>query len=110
MAAAPTPAKQASPEKELPEKVVRGIVQHVNEDHRQEMLECALAFGNTPWATDATLERFDRTGMDLRASGNGREQKMRLEFATPIQHNKDIQATMLELTEQARHKTQKGSS
>jgi putative heme iron utilization protein len=91
----------------LPEKVVRGIVRHVNEDHCQEMLECALAFGNTPWATDATLESFERTGMELRASGDGREQKVRLEFATPIKHNKDIQGTMLELIE--RDKKQRGN-
>jgi hypothetical protein len=45
--------------------------------------------------------------MELRASGDGREQKVRLEFATPIKHNKDIQGTMLELIE--RDKKQRGN-
>jgi putative heme iron utilization protein len=87
--------------KEFPTKVVLGIIKHVNEDHYEEMLTCARAFG-APWATAATLEHFDRAGMVIRALKDEHSKVIRLEFAKAVEKNKDIQGAMLEVIDKAK--------
>jgi hypothetical protein len=80
------------------------VVEHLNESHRKDLLEIAQAFGDATWATDATLERFDFAGLDLRAHHGPRNEPRRVDFATPAEEESGIEDCFLDLLDAAREK------
>lgn len=69
----------------LPEKFVAGVVEHVNQDHRAEMLELAHGLAGQRWAEDATLLHADKRGFELLLCAGGREEQVRIDFDTPLE-------------------------
>ena len=63
---------------------VQRAVEHMNDDHRDSLLEMAQAIAGYPWATDAELVAVDTLGVNVRASGDGREGMARIAFDAPL--------------------------
>ena len=62
----------------LPAAAVQRAINHMNEDHRDSLLEMARALAGCPWAIDAELVAVDALGVNVRASGEGREEMARI--------------------------------
>lgn len=59
-------------------------VQHVNDNHAEDLLVVARAFGGHPDATAARAERVDRAGMDLLLETPGGLEETRVSFTEPV--------------------------
>jgi hypothetical protein len=59
-------------------------VQHVNDNHADDLLAAARAFGGHPDATAARAERIDREGMDLVVDTPRGPAEAHLAFAEPV--------------------------
>lgn len=59
-------------------------LQHMNDDHSEELLLVARAFSGHPGATTARAESIDARGMDLVLDTPRGQTSARVEFADPI--------------------------
>ncbi|MGH9187079.1 MAG: DUF2470 domain-containing protein [Acidimicrobiales bacterium] len=59
-------------------------VEHVNENHADDLLAAARAFGGHPAATAARAERIDRDGMDLLVDSPTGPAEVRVRFTEPV--------------------------
>ncbi|HEU4328699.1 MAG TPA: DUF2470 domain-containing protein [Roseiflexaceae bacterium] len=87
---------------EFPEKFVAGVVGHINEDHRREMVELAHGLAGQDWASDATLLHADKLGIDLLLHGEGREERLRVPFDAPLELPNQFRPTLIALIQRAR--------
>ncbi|GAB4108663.1 MAG: hypothetical protein OHK0022_60440 [Roseiflexaceae bacterium] len=87
---------------EFPAKFVAGIVAHINDDHRREMLDLAHGLAGQGWASDATLLHADRLGLDLLLHAEGREERLRVAFDTPLEQPNQFRPTLIALIQRAR--------
>lgn len=86
----------------LPAAAVQRAIEHMNDDHRDSMVEMAQALARLPWATDAEMLGLDQDGIDIRASGAGQEATARLLFATPLAGPQELRPAIIALAMQAR--------
>ena len=86
----------------LPAAAVGRAISHMNADHRDSLLEMAQALAGCPWATDAELSAIDALGVEVRASGDGREEVARITFATPLAGAEQLRDAMIALARRAR--------
>jgi putative heme iron utilization protein len=93
-----------SGERALPEKFVAGIVSHINEDHRGEMLDLAQGLGQQHWASEAELLHADRDGIDLLLRGEARAERLRLVFDTALERPNEFRPTLITLIKRARER------
>lgn len=87
---------------EFPEKFVAGIIGHINEDHRRELLDIAHGIAQVGWADDASLQHFDKEGLDIALTGDNRRQIVRVRFDTPLSKTTQFRPAMIALIGQAR--------
>lgn len=86
----------------LPAKFVAGIAAHINEDHRDEMLLLAHRLAGQAWATDATLQNADKSGVELKVMAGERVALVRVAFEQPIDKTTDFRPAMQALLMRAR--------
>lgn len=87
---------------EFPDKFVVGIVAHINDDHRREMLELAHGLAGQSWASDATLLHADKRGIDLLLHGADRAERVRVPFDAPLEQPNQFRPTLIALIQRAR--------
>lgn len=88
----------------FPEKFVAGIVAHINEDHRREMLDLARGLAGQTWALDAELLHADPLGIDLLLRAGDRAERLRVPFDAPLERPNQFRPTLIELIGRARAK------
>lgn len=66
----------------LTDKLLAAIANHLNQDHREDLLACAWA-ANLDWAEQARVLSLDGAGITLEVSGEGNMQPLRLDFPAP---------------------------
>jgi putative heme iron utilization protein len=79
-------------------------VQHVNDDHADDLLAAARAFGGHPDALSARAERIDRDGMDLSVDTPRGAANARVTFNEPVPDgdSRALRAAFAELARRAR--------
>ncbi len=77
-------------------------VQHVNDDHADDLLAAAQAFASHPDATHARAERIDADGIDLLLATPRGETAARVSFTEPVADPAGLAAAFGELTRKAR--------
>ncbi|MDQ3352867.1 MAG: DUF2470 domain-containing protein [Actinomycetota bacterium] len=77
-------------------------VQHVNDDHAEDLLVAARAFGGHPDATAALAERIDREGIDLVLATPRGPATAHVNFAETDLDTGGLPAAFAELTRRAR--------
>ncbi len=82
--------------------VSQRICKHMNEDHAEAVLLYAQVYGQTPAATQATLERIDPEGMDLTAQVNAQAVPIRVTFDHVLQDSEDAHQTLIAMVRSAR--------
>lgn len=86
----------------FPAKFVTGVVNHINEDHRREMLDLAHGLAGQHWAGDAELLHADPGGIDLLLRTAGREEQLRVVFDPPLERPDQFRPTLIALIARAR--------
>lgn len=88
-------------EVEILAKIAPGVIAHVNEDHVDELLKLARAFGGHAWATDARLERIDLEGLDMALTDGAREARLRVAFDPPLPRANHVRKGIIALIRRA---------
>ncbi len=81
---------------------VQRAIEHMNDDHRDSMVEMVQTLTGYPWATDAEMLGLDLRGIDIRATGAGQETTTRLLFATPLTGPQELRPAIIALAQRAR--------
>jgi putative heme iron utilization protein len=79
-----------------------GIISHMNEDHRNNLIEYVRAFGDFEACTDATMLTVDSLGFDVRASNEHERRFVRIAFDEPATNSRLVRRAMVQLAAQAR--------
>ena len=66
----------------LNDKLLASIIQHLNQDHFEDLLACAKASEPLEWAEQAKVTHLDTSGITIEVSNNLNAQSVRLEFPT----------------------------
>jgi putative heme iron utilization protein len=82
---------------EFPANFVAGIVAHINQDHRDEMLTLAHGLAGQDWARETQLLHVDKHGLDLALSAEGRTETLRLSFEPPLEKTTQFRPTIIAL-------------
>lgn len=91
----------------LPAAAVQRAIVHMNEDHRDSMVEMAQALAGLPWATDAEMLGLDQHGIDIRATGAGQTATARLLFTTPLRGPQELRPALIALAQRAHEEAAK---
>lgn len=86
----------------LPDQVVVGAIQHMNEDHGQNLLDYARNLARLSWAEEAKMLSLDVEGFDLKVTGDGRTKKVRIKFDSPLTSANQLRPTLVELAQRAK--------
>ena len=88
-----------------------GIIAHMNEDHRANLVDYAHAFAKADWASDATMVEIDRFGFDLELTGDHPEsgQRVRVAFPAPLLQPSQVRAQLVGMAQGARAMLGKGT-
>ncbi|GAB4113766.1 MAG: hypothetical protein Fur005_08660 [Roseiflexaceae bacterium] len=109
----------------LPSMFVAGIVEHINSDHRAQMIDLAQGLAGQRWVEDASLIAADTEpptgiesmsavrvenasliaadteGVDLQVVGAKRSEQIRIVFDQPIVHPNEFRPAMIALIHRA---------
>ena len=85
-------------------KMALEAMEHMNEDHKDNLLDYAKAFLKLDWAEDVEMLNLDRYGFDLNVLGQGQLAQKRLSFAKTLEDAKELRPIMVSLAEEARAK------
>ena len=92
----------------LPAAAAHRAIDHMNDDHREQMIAMARVLAGLPWVTDVELVGtdvelvgIDARGIDLRATGDGRDETARLDFAAPLAGPGELRGAIVALARRA---------
>jgi len=86
----------------FPEKFVAGVVAHINADHRTEMRDLAQGLAGQTWTEDVEVLHADPCGIDLLLRAEGREERLRIAFDTPLERPNQFRPALIALIGRAR--------
>lgn len=86
----------------LPGAAVGRAIDHMNDDHRENMVQMVRHLGGQAWATDAEMAAIDAAGVELRALSDGRAETVRLDFDAPLADAGQLRAAIVALAMRAR--------
>ncbi|MGG6242498.1 DUF2470 domain-containing protein [Nodosilinea sp. AN01ver1] len=66
----------------LTDKLLTAIANHLNQDHREDLLACAKV-ANLDWANEVRVVSLDAAGITLEAIGGDTVQPLRVDFPAP---------------------------
>ena len=80
-----------------------GIIQHMNEDHRDSMVEMAKHYSGLV-AVDAEMTAVDRLGFNMRVQTEAGMKGARVAYPKPIESGDDIRSVFVEMVKAVRNK------
>jgi putative heme iron utilization protein len=86
----------------FPKKFITGMVKHINEDHRAEMLQLAHGLAGATWADEAEATHADTHGLDLLLHAADREEPLRIPFDPPLEQPNQFRPMLIGMIGQAR--------
>src|SRR6476661_8479236 len=81
---------------------IQRAIDHMNEDHRDSLLDMARSLAGIAWAEEAELIALDARGLGIRASGSGRSKLARVDFVTPLESAQELRDAVILLARRAR--------
>ncbi|MGD1895075.1 MAG: DUF2470 domain-containing protein [Cyclobacteriaceae bacterium] len=89
--------------KTFDQKFVDSAVEHVNEDHRDAMVDILTGLCEANWVTDAELIHFDKEKMEVRGfNAEGREEIFTVPYDAPLEKSNQFRPTLIALLQRAR--------
>jgi putative heme iron utilization protein len=86
----------------LPAAAAQRAVDHMNEDHRDSLIDMAKALAGRAWTEEAELVAIDVRGLDIRANGGGRSELVRVDFDAPLESAGQLRDAVVVLARRAR--------
>ncbi|MEM8585002.1 MAG: DUF2470 domain-containing protein [Bacteroidota bacterium] len=87
----------------FPEKFRRGVIEHMNDDHRDAMVDMLHAYCDADWVTDAEMGPFDKEAMELIGLGkDGKRETFEVEYESPIEKPQQFRPMLIEMLRAAR--------
>ena len=78
-----------------------GIIQHMNDDHRDSMIAMAKHYSGLN-AADAEMTAVDRLGFNMRVQTEEGMKGARIAYPKPIESNDDIRSVFVEMVKAVR--------
>lgn len=91
-----------SADQNFPAAAVQRAIDHMNEDHRDSLIDMARALAGCLWASDAELVSIDPRGFELWAIGEERRELAHIAFDTPLTSAQQLRDAMVILARRAR--------
>ncbi|MFK7860191.1 MAG: DUF2470 domain-containing protein [Granulosicoccus sp.] len=89
-------------------ETVKGVVNHMNDDHSDACLAIVQALGSSPTAENAIMAGMDANGVDFSiVTNDGETSDVRVQFSKPITRESQIRGHLVALTKQARAQLKK---
>lgn len=86
----------------LPAAAAQRAIDHMNEDHRDSLIDMAKVLAGLGWAEDAELVAIDVRGLDIRAHGGGQSEVVRVDFDAPLASAAQLRDAVVVLARRAR--------
>ncbi|MEM8527003.1 MAG: DUF2470 domain-containing protein [Bacteroidota bacterium] len=84
-------------------KFIKNAVEHMNDDHRDAMVDILQGLCGATWVTDAEMLTFDKEKMQIRGTGAAEKtEDFEVLYDTPLEKPKDFRPTLIELLRRAR--------
>ena len=85
------------------QKFVDSAVDHVNEDHRDAMIDILKGLRQANWVVDAELISFDKEKIEAKGFGANQETKtFEISFDEPLEKPNQFRHKLIEMLQQAR--------
>ena len=85
------------------QKFVESAVKHMNEDHRDAMVDILLGLCDSAWVVDAEMLYFGKEKMEIR--GYGTEDKIEVfevKYTKPLEKPNEFRPVLIEMLKQVR--------
>lgn len=80
-----------------------GVIKHMNDDHRDAMVDMLRAFCDASWVTDAEMGPFDKEKMQLIGLGkDGQREVFDLTYPKPIDKPQQFRPLLIDMLKEAR--------
>ena len=79
-----------------------GVISHMNDDHRHNLVDMVRAFAQQSAATDAIMIGLDHLGFDVVAITDGHPHEVRIPFDEPLRHPREVRKAMVVLAQRAK--------
>ena len=83
---------------------LRGMIEHMNADHSQNLLDYAHALLEQSWAKKAVLLGMDKYGMDLYLSDQEKTEVQRYVFPSQLENSGEIRRLLVSMAQESRAK------
>uniref|UniRef100_A0A7S3LN26 DUF2470 domain-containing protein n=1 Tax=Aplanochytrium stocchinoi TaxID=215587 RepID=A0A7S3LN26_9STRA len=80
----------------------KNAIDHMNKDHKDDVLSMARAYAGLPEATEATILGLDRYGLDVLCILPDGKRRSRVTFEKRLESSDEIKQTIIDLTRKAR--------
>ncbi|MEO0628647.1 MAG: DUF2470 domain-containing protein [Bacteroidota bacterium] len=89
----------------FPQKFQDGVIEHMNDDHRDAMVDILHAYCDADWVTDAEMGPFDKEAMELIGLGpNEKRVAFTVPYDKPIDKPQQFRPLLIEMLKVARIK------
>lgn len=86
----------------LSEEDATRIINHMNEEHEDDLLLYAEVYAGTPEATEAKMTAIDAEGITLQVTTTEGEKDLRVEFEEPLHIPEDAHRALVDMALNAR--------
>ena len=83
-------------------EMAAGAIEHMNTDHRDNLIEYARAFAGVAWAKSARLRHIDRYGLEISVSGDEQSEIVRVNFDPALLDCDELRPRLIAMARQAR--------
>ncbi|MEL6942000.1 MAG: DUF2470 domain-containing protein [Bacteroidota bacterium] len=85
------------------QKFVEGAVKHMNEDHRDAMVDILHGLCEATWVTDAEMLHFDKEKMEIRGLGAvDKTENFEVKFDDPLEKANEFRPVLITILKRAR--------
>ncbi|MEM7343887.1 MAG: DUF2470 domain-containing protein [Chloroflexota bacterium] len=86
----------------LSAQMVEYAIQHMNEDHRDNLVDYARNLAGLSWVEEAEMLGLDVEGFDLKVVGGGQADQVRITFDAPLTHANQLRPALVDLAKRAK--------
>ncbi len=86
----------------LSPELIRQAVEHMNEDHKENLLDYARNLAGLSWAEEVEMLNLDVEGFDLNVKGGDQTEQTRITFDEPLTKPNQLRPAIVELAKRAK--------